>query len=104
MCLLHDCRLESELRSLQEQLSSAPKQHQLESLQSAMTVVQSSLQQSRDQLHEREETNSHLQEQLSLVKLICTHCVQNTCACMDIHNILQHSLSTIKIKHSIIDP
>lgn len=69
------CRLENELKSLQEQLSSAPKQHQLDSVQSAMTDIKSSLQQARGQLQEKEEANTHLQEQLVQV---CTP-VQRYC-------------------------
>ena len=62
------CRLESELKSLSDQLSAAPKQHQLESLQSAMTVVQTSLQQAKEQLQQKEETTTQLNEKIVQVR------------------------------------
>ena len=58
------CRLEGELKSLSDQLSAAPKQHQLESLQSAMSTVQASLQQAKEQLQQREEAAVQLNEKL----------------------------------------
>lgn len=70
MCTLYlPCRLESELKSLSDQLSAAPKQHQLESLQSAMSVVQSSLQQAKDQLQLKEEATAQLNEKLVQVRI-----------------------------------
>ena len=69
------CRLESELKSLQEQLSEAPRQHQVDSLQSSMATAQSSLQEARSQLQEKDDTASHLQEQLIQVR-------QGTCVYM----------------------
>lgn len=62
------CRLESELKSLSDQLSAAPKQHQLESLQSAMSVVQTSLQQAKEQLQQKEETTTQLNEKIVQVR------------------------------------
>lgn len=70
LCTLYlPCRLESELKSLSDQLSAAPKQHQLESLQSAMSVVQSSLQQAKDQLQLKEEATAQLNEKLVQVRI-----------------------------------
>ena len=62
------CRLESELKSMSEQISAAPKQHQLESLQSAVGVAQSSLQQAREQLQQREEAITQINEKLVQVR------------------------------------
>lgn len=75
------CRLESELKSLSDQLSAAPKQHQLESLQSAMTVVQTSLQQAKEQLQQKEETTTQLNEKIVQVREGVDECSVYMCTC-----------------------